>query len=167
MEPDRRSEILNFIKSNPGYYFRELQRSLKLPTGVLQYHLNNLIKEGEITSEDINGTKCFFPAKSFSRDQIIALSHLRNHTRNRIVRLLLSGEPKSPSEIIKDLKISSPTLSYHLSLLTQDNVLERVQMNRGIGYRIKDIESIKGLIIEYRESFLDKLIQDFIEIWMK
>ncbi len=167
MEPDRKKEILNFIKANPGYYFREIQRSLKLPTGVLQYHLNNLLKEGEIISEDVNGTKCFFPSKSFSKEQIIILSHLRNHVRNKIVKMLLSGEAKSPSEMIKNLKITAPTLSYHLSLLTQDNVLERVQMEKGIGYKIKNLDSIKGLIIEYKESFIDKLIQDFIELWMQ
>lgn len=167
MEPDRRNEILNFVKANPGYYFRELQRSLKLPTGVLQYHLNNLIKDGEVIYEELNGTKCYFPAKSFSKQQIIILSHLRNHIRNKIVKMLLSGKAMSPSEMIKNLKISAPTLSYHLSLLTQDNVLERVQMEKGIGYRIRDMESMKGLIIEYRESFIDKFVQDFIEIWTK
>jgi DNA-binding transcriptional ArsR family regulator len=79
----------------------------------------------------------------------------------------LSGESRAPSEIIKDLRISPPTLSYHLSLLVRDGLLERIQIEKGIGYRIKDLELFKGIIIEYKESFLDKLIQDFITVWTR
>ncbi|MCL5680888.1 MAG: ArsR family transcriptional regulator [Candidatus Thermoplasmatota archaeon] len=167
MQTIRRDDISNFIKANPGYYFRELQRSLKLPTGVLQYHLNNLIKDGDVVAKELNGKTCYFPSRSFTSTQFIIFSHLRDRVRNKILRSLLSGESRAPSEIIKDLRISPPTLSYHLSLLVRDGLLERIQIEKGIGYRIKDLELFKGIIIEYKESFLDKLIQDFITVWTR
>lgn len=163
----RRDEILTFIKDNPGYHFRGVQRTLRVPTGVLQYHLHNLLKTQDIIERDINGTKCYFPSKTFVEEQFLILSHLRNNVRNKILKGLLDGHPKPPSLLLKELSVSAPTLSYHLTLLVDDGVLEKVMVERGNAYRIKDVELFKGLIIEYKESFADKLIQDFISIWSR
>ncbi|MEM0140714.1 MAG: ArsR family transcriptional regulator [Thermoplasmatales archaeon] len=165
--PGRREQILSFITSNPGYHFRGLQRELKLSTGVLQYHIYNLLKEGEIIQREINGTNCFFPSKSFKEEQTVILSHLRNKMRRKILQSLLDGSVKTPSELKKSVAISSSTLSYHLSLLLSDNVIERVTEESNIGYKIRNPELFKGLIIEYKESFTDKLIRDFIELWSR
>ena len=155
------------MKKNPGYHFRGIQRSLKLSTGVLQYHLGVLMKEGEIIAREINGTSCYFPSKSFSEDQFKIMSHLRNRVRNRILRALLDGNPRQPGELKKELSVSSPTLSYHLSLMTEDGVLEKVLSEKGISYKIRDLNLFKGLILDYKESFADKLIQDFVELWTR
>ncbi|MGC8562872.1 MAG: winged helix-turn-helix transcriptional regulator [Thermoplasmata archaeon] len=165
--PTRKDQVLDFVKKNPGYHFRAIQRSLKLSTGVLQYHLGALMKEGEIIAREINGTSCYFPSRSFSEDQLKIMSHLRNRVRNRILRVLLDGNPRQPSELKKGLSVSSPTLSYHLSLMTEDGILEKVLSEKGISYKIKDINLFKGLIIDYKESFVDKMIQDFVELWTR
>lgn len=161
----RKDQILEFIKENPGYHFREIQRTLHIPTGVLQYHLNNLEKEQDILIREINGTTCYFPNKVFREEQFVAFSHLRNRVRNKILRVLLDGKPRSPSELLKELSVSAPTLSYHLSLMVDDAVIEKILLERGIGYRIKDMETFRGLIVEYKTSFADRLIQDFISLW--
>jgi predicted transcriptional regulator len=158
---------LDYIKRNPGNHFRGIQRSLRVSTGVLQYHINNLVKENDVILREINGTTCYFPARGFGEQQFIVLSHLRNRIRNRILRVLLDGKPRQPSELKKEVSVSSPTLSYHLALMIQDGVLEKVLDMKGSSYRIKDIEMFKGLILEYKESFADKLIQDFITLWSR
>ncbi len=163
----RRDQILEFIKKNPGHHFRGIQRSLRVSTGVLQYHLNALIKENDIVARDINGTSCYFPSRSFSEEQFKVFSHLRNRVRNKILRVLLDGKPRAPAELKKEVAVSSPTLSYHLSLMLEDGILERVLGEKGTSYRIRDINIFKGLIVEYKESFADKLIQDFVELWTK
>lgn len=155
------------MKNNPGHHFRGIQRSLHLSTGVLQYHLNNMLKENDIIVRDINGTSCYFPSRGFSEDQFKVLSHLRNRIRNRILRIMLDGNPRPPSELKKELSISSPTLSYHLGLMIDDGILERVLGERGTTYRVKDLNMFKGLILEYKESFADKLIQDFVDLWLR
>ncbi|MCL4450663.1 MAG: ArsR family transcriptional regulator [Candidatus Thermoplasmatota archaeon] len=165
--PTRKDQVLDFVKKNPGYHFRGIQRSLKLSTGVLQYHLGVLMKEGEIIAREINGTSCYFPSKSFSEDQFKIMSHLRNRVRNRILRALLDGNPRQPAELKNGLSVSSPTLSYHLSLMTEDGVLEKVLSEKGISYKIRDLNLFKGLILDYKESFADKLIQDFVELWTR
>ncbi|MCL4447672.1 MAG: ArsR family transcriptional regulator [Thermoplasmatales archaeon] len=163
----RKDQILDFVKKNPGHHFRGIQRALRVSTGVLQYHLSTLVKENDLIVRDINGTSCYFPSISFNEDQFKILSHLRNRVRNKILRVLLDGNPKPPSELKKELSVSSPTLSYHLALMTEDGILEKVLNEKGTSYRVKDIGLFKGLIIEYRESFADKLIQDFVELWSR
>ncbi|MGC8645101.1 MAG: winged helix-turn-helix transcriptional regulator [Thermoplasmata archaeon] len=165
--PGRKEQILEFISKNPGYHFRGIQRELRISTGVLQYHIYNLLKEGEIVQREINGTTCFFPSKSFREEQTIVLSHLRNRIRNRILRSLLDGKTKPPGEIKESVKIGSSTLSYHLSLLVADGVVEKVVGKDVVGYRIKNLDVFKGLVLEYRESFTDKLMRDFIELWSR
>ncbi len=81
--------------------------------------------------------------------------------------MLLDGNPRPPAELKKELSISSPTLSYHLGLMTEDGVLEKVLSEKGTAYRLKDLNLFKGLIVEYKESFADKLIQDFVDIWSR
>ncbi len=163
----RKDQILAFIKENPGYHFRGIQRTLKIPTGVLQYHLHNLLRSQEVIERDINGTKCFFPSKTFREEQFMVLSHLRNGIRNKILRSLLDGHPKPPSLLLKEVSVSGPTLSYHLSLLVDSGILVKVIGEKGNAYRIKDVELFRGLIVEYKSSFRDKLIQDFIELWSR
>ncbi|MEM0346278.1 MAG: ArsR family transcriptional regulator, partial [Thermoplasmatales archaeon] len=149
--PGRREQILKFITANPGYHFRGLQRELKLSTGVLQYHIYNLLKDGEIIKREIGGTICFFPARGFKEEQIVILGHLRNRVRNKILQSLLDGGIKSPSELKKYVATSSSTLSYHLSILLHDNIIERVTTEKNVGYRIKNPELFKGLILSYKE----------------
>ncbi len=166
MEPQtRRDQILEFVKKNPGHHFRGIQRALRVSTGVLQYHLGSLVKENHVIVRDINGTSCYFPSKSFNEVQFKVLSHLRNRVRNKILRVLLDGKPKPPSELKKELSVSSPTLSYHLALMADDGILEKVLDEKGTAYKLKDLGIFKGLIVEYRESFADKLIQDFVDLW--
>ncbi len=161
----RKDQILDFVKKNPGHHFRGIQRTLRVSTGVLQYHLNTLVRENNIIVRDINGTSCYFPSKSFNEDQFKVLSHLRNRVRNKILRVMLDGEPRPPADLKKELSVSPPTLSYHLALLTADGILEKVLTEKGTLYRLKDLGMFKGLIVEYKESFADKLIQDFADLW--
>ena len=71
----------------------------------------------------------------------------------------------APADLKKELSVSSPTLSYHLALMTVDGILEKVLTEKGTLYRLKDLGMFKGLILEYKESFADKLIQDFADLW--
>lgn len=163
----RKDQILDFVKKNPGHHFRGIQRALRVSTGVLQYHLSALVKENDVIVREINGTSCYFPSKSFNEDQFRVLSHLRNRVRNKILRVLLDGNSRVPAELKKDLSVSSATLSYHLALMTEDGILERVLSEKGSSYRLKNIGLFKGLIVEYKESFADKLIQDFVDLWSR
>lgn len=163
--PTRKDQILDFITHNPGYHFRGIQRNLGIPTGVLQYHLNNMIKDQDIVMKKINGTTCYFPTRILREEQFVIFSHLRNRVRNRILRALLDGKARSPSDLLEKMTVSAPTLSYHLSLMVEDGVMEKVLLEKGVGYKIKNLEMFKGLIVEYKESFTDKLIQDFISLW--
>lgn len=166
-QASRKDQILEFIRKNPGHHFRGIQRSLRLSTGVLQHHLGALIKEADVIVRDINGTSCYFPSKTFREEQFLVLSHLRNRVRNRVLRVLLDGRSRSPLELRKEVSISAATLSYHLSLMASEGILEKVLDEGGTKYRLKDLGLFKGLIVEYKESFADKLIQDFISLWSR
>ena len=45
-----KDKVYEFIAKNPGSYFREILRSLKIGTGNLQYALEMLEREGKVTT---------------------------------------------------------------------------------------------------------------------
>ncbi len=47
---DNRGYIYEYIENNPGVYLRKIVKDLRLPMGLVQYHLDILQREGLISS---------------------------------------------------------------------------------------------------------------------
>lgn len=162
-----RDKILDYIKSYPGNHFRAIQRALNLSLGVLQYHISVLKKEGLIIEVPINGFNCYFPQNMFNKKILLLFGHLRNKTRKRIIVLLMDGVPRTLNEIKENLKLSSSTVFYHMGILVKDNIVKRTDEKGEVKYTLEDQEFIKKVMIQYKYSFVDKLLRDLISIWEK
>ena len=57
-----REEIQELIDNSPGTYFRSTIRSMNRTVGVIEYHLNWLIDNGQLVSFETNNYKGYFPA---------------------------------------------------------------------------------------------------------
>ncbi|MEJ2271622.1 MAG: winged helix-turn-helix transcriptional regulator, partial [Candidatus Bathyarchaeota archaeon] len=51
LENERRGEIYEFIKKNPGLHLRELQRRLNLPLTSLEYHIDYMVRKNVLLKE--------------------------------------------------------------------------------------------------------------------
>ncbi len=162
-----RDRILEYIRSYPGNHFRAIQRDLKLSLGVLQYHISVLKKQGQIIEVPINGFNCYFPQNMFNKDLLILFGHLRNKTRKKILVLLLDGKARNLNEIKESLKLSLSTIFYHMGILVKDNVVSKIEDNGDIKYSIENPDYVKKVLIQYKYSFVDKLLRDLISIWEK
>lgn len=162
-----RDRILEYIKSYPGNHFRAIQRDLKLSLGVLQYHISVLKKQGQIIEVPINGFNCYFPQNMYNKDLVVLFGHLRNKTRKKILVLLLDGKPRSLNEIKENLKLSLSTIFYHMGILVKDNIVLKIEEGNDVKYTVDNPENIKKIIVQYKYSFVDKLLRDLISIWEK
>jgi DNA-binding transcriptional ArsR family regulator len=112
-----RTQIYNYIESNPGVQFRGICASLSLPVGLAQYHLGVLIKAGLVSFIRDGRYKRFFPSKKFSKKEILTISLMRHKTARRILEALLNKKQLSHGELAGEVSITSQALTWQMKSL--------------------------------------------------
>ena len=121
---DMRAKILHIIRDFPGLHLRELARQADTSLHLVQYHAQRLQDEGDIEMSLEGGKVRAFPP-GLSRPERAILGALRDKQRARIVLTLLEQAPVSHGDLVKRLKISKSTLSFHLRNLEDQGVIDR------------------------------------------
>ncbi len=166
-ELSSRKRIYEEILLNPGLHFRELQRRLDMPVGMLSYHLNVLIQRGLIVAKKEGKYTRYFANTTMTREERQIMGLLRNSIARKIVIYLLQEGEKSHGEIARYLNLRPSTLSYHLNRLTRRGLLDRDIRGRETYYRVKKPQEVAFIIIKYRKSFLDALVDNFASLWLE
>jgi DNA-binding transcriptional ArsR family regulator len=109
-----RTQIYNYIESNPGVQFRGICASLSLPVGLAQYHLGVLVKAGLVSFVRDGRYKRFFPSKKFSKKEMLTISLLRHETAKRILEALLNKKQLSHGELAGEVSITSQALTWQM-----------------------------------------------------
>ncbi len=156
-----RKRIYEEILMNPGLHFRELQKRLNMPLGMLEYHLQVLEREGLIVSKMDGKYKRFFADRSMTREERRVMGSLRNEIARKIVIFLIENGKARHREIASKLNIRASTLSYHLSKLVKAGILAREIEGRENYYMVINPDRVAAIIIKYRKSFLDELVDNF------
>lgn len=83
---------------------------------------------------------------SFDRDRARRLDRffkaLSNETRRQILRLLDEGD-RTVSEIVADFPLSQPTISRHLSILRQAELVDDRRRGQQVRYRLRRRELVR------------------------
>lgn len=154
-----RKRITEYIRRNPGVHFRLIARDLDLAIGQLDFHLNALLKGEAIVKEVQGGNARYYVRDRFSKKEKRAVSALRREIPRGIVLFLLENPGSTPTEILINFTITSATLSYHLRRLEKAEVLEARSSGRERHYFVKDPEVVQTLLIMYRSTLLDAVIE--------
>lgn len=105
--------MYNFITRNPGSYFREILRSLKIGQGNLQYVIQMLENEGMITAIKVGAYKHFYPSNIDAQRKNI-LSILSQESPMQILIFLARHPGSCQTEVAKEIRCSSPTARWYL-----------------------------------------------------
>jgi len=160
---NRRKEIFQIIKQNPGITFRQLVREVGTGIGDVQHHLHILEEEGLVVSRRLGKRRYIFPS-SFERDWEKIMIALSTKTRRKIL-LNLSNGPKTQSELAREVGVTQPTISYHLKFLLKLGVVEEKREGRGTVYTLSlDPEMIKRILSEYEDGIIGRLSEGLIEL---
>jgi predicted transcriptional regulator len=128
-----RAEIMAYIVANPGVYLRELCRDLDLSTGVVQYHVWALVKNGELEDIRSGRHRRFFAASSYTEMEQKVISMLRQETPHKILSLLSEGPPVSHAELAKRLSVTSQAVTWQVARLKELGLIEGASNRQGEG----------------------------------
>ena len=159
-----RDRIYSMIIQNPGLHFREIQRRVDIATGALQYHIDYL-KKKHLIYEEKEGKFSRFYAHQEQKVNEKLMNLLRQDQVRQIVLFLLTKRRATIKTIVQEMNLSTSTTKFHLQkLLDGEVVLEKSQQGKTF-YSLKEKEPIMEILIIYKKSFLDSIVDNFVEIW--
>jgi predicted transcriptional regulator len=163
----RRKMIFQQISQYPGTYLREMEKTLSLTLGDLQYHLQQLEKADLISSHDDGRRKRYFVKNEVNYFDREILSFIKMRTPRRIIIFLLLHPESSFKEILTEFHFTKGALSFHLKKLIKANILIQTKREKEMIYRIKDENRISQILIVYQSGILDETLNGFIDLWTK
>jgi predicted transcriptional regulator len=107
----RRKMIFHQISQYPGTYIREMEKTLSLTLGDLQYHLQQLEKANLISSHNDGRRKRYFVKNEVNYFDREILSFIKMRTPRRIIIFLLLYPDSSFKEILAEFHFTKGALS--------------------------------------------------------
>ena len=164
---ETRKKVYDSILQFPGIHLRELQRRLEMPIGLLNFHLEYLLRHDLIVEKPERYYKRYYAAGKFGTADKQVLSALRQQNPRRVVMFLLLHPNSTHKSILGEFDLKPSTLSFYLKDLIEKGIIERKRSGRESIYSIVNEEAIIRVIITYKPSFLDKLVDRFLETWFE
>ena len=160
---ERRRRIFAHVSENPGTYLREMEGSMGLSVGDLQYHLGQLERSGLVTTHDDGRRKGYFVAAEVQYFDRKMISVIRMRTPRRIILYLLTHPDSSFGELLAEFRFTKGALSFHLKRLLDSEILERGRRERESIYRVAEPERVMGLLVTYRASIADEVLDGMVD----
>ena len=161
-----RDKIYSNIVKSPGLHFREIQRRTLIATGALQYHIEYLKKKSLIREEKEGKFSRFYALSSQVKNSKL-MNLLRQDSVRKIVLFLMDRRKANLHSVSDGVSLGLSTTSFHLQKLVLSGVVLEKQLKGKVFFSIKDKESVLIMLLEYKESFLDVLVDNFIDTWEK
>jgi predicted transcriptional regulator len=159
---DNRAELLKQIEENPGIRYRELLRRTGFINGVLTYHLSMLEKSHIIKVDRQSRMTRYYPL-NISDNESIVLKFVRHEPFRQIVLFILERDMCTFNEIVDCVKKAPSTVSSHLKRLKEANIIS-VRYGEYQLYKLADKELIAEVLSKYRASFIDKVVDNYVDI---
>jgi predicted transcriptional regulator len=160
-----RRAIYQRIVATPGVHFRGLLNELEYAQGTLQYHLRWLADEGMIEVSDDGKYTRYYPAAEFDEIDRAVMNALRRKYSRRILAQLLADGPLSTTELSDRLDKAQSTVSWHLSKLTEADLVTKERDGRSVVYEVSDPSRVEYLYTVHRRSFTDKVVDRILGLW--
>lgn len=166
LENENRRKIYAVIEGSPGIHLRELQRVLNMPLTTMEYHLSYMSRKKIIYSETDTHYKRYY-AKPLDDEDKKVISALRQKRLREIVLLILSNGKAKYQFMADYLKVPHSTLSFYLKYLVDNGILLKEKVGYETIYTVKDDDKVVKVLVAYKASFLDKLIDKAVAMWLE
>jgi len=165
---ESRRKIFDEIKAFPGIHFHELKRRTGLAVGSLQYHLDVLRNARLVHAEKRKKFVRYFPIPNGPNQEVRdALSLLHEKNVRSIVIYLVDKKRATNKQLSKLLGLSPSTVSFHTKKLLECGLVVKQRRGKKIYFSLKNLELARSLLMRYKQSFFDSLVDSFVEIWEK
>jgi predicted transcriptional regulator len=166
LELETRRRIYQRVRRVPGIHFRKLQRDLDLAIGTLEYNLHQMESAGLLVTREEGRYKAFFTNEDLDRRDRDYLYYLRQETPRRIAMVVADRPGIRFQELVDDLGLYKSRVSTVLKRLVKAGILEEERVGRQKAYRPVEAARIKRLIVQYRASYVDAMVDRFAGTWL-
>lgn len=166
LELPTRKRLYREINKAPGIHFRELKRRTGLAIGALQYHSDVLTRVHLVKVQKRGKFIRYFPViGEHTESEKITLSLLREESVRKIILFLIQKKRATNRQLAKFLELAPSTVSFHMQKLLKSGLVEKKRTPRRTYFYLLNAEEAKRLLTSYRKSFLDDLVDSFVEMW--
>lgn len=167
LDLENRKRIYGYVSMYPGAYLREIQKEIGLEVGVLEYHLNHLEDGGLLSSEMDGRLRRFYVSEEVAFVDRKLLGLMRQRIPRSIAIKILVDTKVSFDDLREEVSVSKSTLSFHLGKMRSLGMLNEAREGRKTYYSMADEDEVARILITYKSSFLDDLVDRFAEVWME
>jgi len=167
LELDTRRIIYEVIESSPGIHFREISRRLDIPMGVVEYHINYMLKRDMIVARKEGRYKRYYTEGKIGSKEKKVLAFLRKDVPRAIIMHLMLNPGARHRDLKGELGISGSTLSFHLKKMLRKDVIREEEDEGHKRFHVVDPETVSHTLIIYKRSFMDDLVDSFTDTWME
>ena len=144
-----RIDIYNFVKNNPGEHFRGVSQGLGLSVGVVQYHLDVLVRAGLLSVCRDGQFKRYFASGVFSERDRNLISLLQHDQQRRILTVLSQDGPMLHKDLTRKLGVSSQALTWQMNKLESLHLVDAVREGMSKKYTLNQ-ENTSGMSALFR-----------------
>lgn len=162
---ENRRHVYDTIVTYAGTHFRDIVKKSKLAVGTVRHHITILKKEKLIIEKRDNNHLIYFPREIEIKNKELLILLRQKILRDILLQIYINK--RINHEILsQELELSSSTLSWNLKKLIDKGIIEIERKGRKSYFTIKiDENELKILLIKYKESFLDTLVNRVITMW--
>jgi len=146
-----RTDIYDFIVANPGIQFRGICAGLDIAIGTAEFHLGVLKKAGLISFIRDGKYKRFFASRKFSLREMKLIAILRHETVRDIVRKISAEKTVGHAELARFLRITSQGLTWQMSRLKQEGIVQESCSGMRVTYTI--VETYSAILPQLLNGF--------------
>jgi len=167
LDLENRKKVYDFILSNPGVHLRSIARKTDLSLSVVRHHVTCLERDGLVTSQKDRNLKVFFSNGNMAGEDR-RLASLMQQKRFRDIMMAILLEPGiTHTEITERLNIKPSTLSKYIGIMEDSGVIKHTKDGRNKHYIMNDESMVVRLLLRYRRSFLDSLVDSALDIYFE
>ncbi|MBI2576949.1 transcriptional regulator [Candidatus Woesearchaeota archaeon] len=162
---EARKKVYEAVKSFAGSHFREIERKSGFSTGVAHYHLSYLVNHGLVMEEKRGHKVHYFPSE-FKPENKRLLGLLRQGILRKILMCISMQRVCSYEQIVQFVQRPPSTVSWHLKKLLEEKIITHSKKGRNTYFSLViNPQEVIRLLITYRKSFLDSMVDNVIEMW--
>ena len=161
---DTKRDILEHIYKTPGIRYKELLRLTRLKNGVLSYHLTILERLNKIRIDRHNNRVTRYYVVNISKQESDIIGCLRNKVTRKIAIFILQHDSCIFNEIVDYTNKAPSTVSWHLKRLKDAGIISIISGEKHQLYRVVDGEGVANILYKYKESFVDKVVNNYTEM---
>ncbi len=125
LDNSTRLKLHNFIKENPGVYFREIIKKTEIKKGTVEYHLGMMKAMDVIVFSKTNGKKRYFLNNStYKEKEQTVIAALKNDVHRRIILEILNNQSINHKILAERIGLSGPTITHHIKHLKEQGIVK-------------------------------------------